>query len=169
LGYYENFPTGIHRIDTFTSTFSNKLLQQNLIQVFFEVNHREFTFEEVANPSVPNGKIFFEFGVAESGNFNFIDGEELKITLDFLAKERLTSMDFFCCIRYYKVEGEKKTPLKFDYYMLRTIFRKDMFEVQVFHERGPRYISPEDLTMFVYNKVNETTSKNRKALKKTSI
>jgi hypothetical protein len=44
-----------------------------------------------------------------------------------------------------------------------------MFEVQVFHERGPRYISPEDLTTFVYNKVNETTSKNRKALKKTSI
>lgn len=169
LGFYENFPSSIHRIDTFTSTFSNKLLQQNLIQVFFEVNHREFTFEEVANPTVPNGKVIFEFGVAESGNFNFIDGEELKITLDFLAKERLTSMDFFCSIRYYKVEGEKKTPLKFDYYMLRTIFRKDMFEVQVFHERGPRYISPEDLTTFIYNKVNEASSKNRKALKKTII
>ena len=118
---------------------------------------------------MPHGKVIFEFGVAEAGNFNFIDEEELKKTLDFLAKERLTSMDFFCSIRYYKGEGEKKTPLKFDYYMLRTVFSKDTFEVQVFHERGPRYISPEDLTMFIYNKVNEVSSKNRKVLKKTSI
>jgi hypothetical protein len=113
--------------------------------------------------------VIFEFGVAEAGNFNFINKEELEKTLDLLAKQRLTSMDFFCSIRYYKVEGEKKTALKFDYYMLRTIFRKDMFEVQVFHERGPRYISPEDLTTFICNKVNEASSKNRKALKKTSI
>ena len=169
LGFYENFPKGIHRIDTFTSTLSNKQLQQKLIQVFHEVNRREFTFEEVANPTVPQGKVIFEFGVAEAGNFNFIDEEELKKTLDLLAKERLASMDFFCSIRYYKGEGEKRIPLKFDYYMLRTIFSKDTFEVQVFHERGPRYISPEDLTTFIYNKVNEASSKNRKALKKTTI
>lgn len=169
LGFYENFPIGIHRIDTFTSTFSNKLLQQNLIKVFFEVNLREFTFEEVANPTIPQGKVIFEFGVAESGNFNFINKEELKKTLDFLTKERLTSMDFFCSIRYYKIEGEKKSPLKFDYYILRTIFRKEVFEVRVFHERGPRYISPEDLTTFIYKKVNEASNKNRKALKRTII
>jgi len=169
LGFYENFPTGIHRIETFTSTLSNKLLQQKLIQVFYEANRREFTFEEVANPTVPQGKVIFEFGVAEAGNFNFIDEEEFKKALEFLTKERLVRMDFFCSIRYYKSKDEKKTPLKFDYYMLRTIFNKDRFEIQVFHERGPRYISPEDLTAFVFNRVNEVSSKNRKALKKTSI
>ena len=168
LGFYENFPPGIHRIDTFNSALSNKQLQQNLIQVFYKVNLREFTFEEVTNPTVPHGKVIFEFGVAEDGNFNFIDEVELKRTLDFLAKERLTSMDFFCSIRYYKIEGEKRTPLKFDYFMLRTIFSKGTFEVQVFHERGPRYFSPEDLTMFIYNKLNEASSKNRKTLKKTN-
>ena len=72
-------------------------------------------------------------------------------------------MDFFCAIRYYKGNGEKKTALKFDYYMLRTIFGKDTLEVQVFHERGPRYVSPEDLTMFVFNRINEAS--NRKVLK----
>jgi hypothetical protein len=51
--------------------------------------------------------------------------------------------------------------------MLRTVFSKDIFEVQVFHERGPRYISPEELTTFIYNKINETSSsKNKKVLKK---
>ena len=169
LGFYENFPTSIHRMDAFSSTLSNKLLQQNLIRVFYEVNLREFTFEEIANPTVPQGKVIFEFGVAEAGYFNFIDEGELKKTLDFLAKERLTSMDFFCSIRYYKREGEKKTPLKFDYYILRTIFSKNAFEVQVFHERGPRYISPEDLTTFIYERVNEASTKNRKALNRAGV
>ncbi|MGE5574564.1 MAG: hypothetical protein ACM3UL_00360 [Ignavibacteria bacterium] len=147
---------------------SNKQLQQKLIQAFYEANGKEFTFEQVTNPTVPQGKVIFEFGVAEEGNFNFIDKEELKKTLDFLGKDRLASMDFFCSIRYYKSSGEKRIPLKFDYYMLRTIFAKDTFEVLVFHERGPRYISPEELTSFIYNKLNDASSKSKKALKRTT-
>jgi hypothetical protein len=75
-------------------------------------------------------------------------------------------MDFFCAIRYYKGNAEKKTALKFDYYLLRTIFSKDTFEIQVFHERGPRYISPEDLTLLIFNKINEAAK--RKVLKKAN-
>lgn len=169
LGFYENFPTNIHRIDSFNSSVSSKQLQQKLIQVFFEVNCKEFSFEEVTNPTVPGGRVIFEFGLAESEGFNYIDEEELKKATSFLAKERLGSMDFFCSIRYYKGTGENRTALKFDYYMLRTIFSKDMVEVQVFHERGPRYISPEELTAFIFTKINEASSNNRKILKKASI
>ena len=169
LGFYENFPANIHRIDSFNSSLSSKQLQQKLIQVFYDVNRKEFSFEEVANPTVPQGRVIFEFGLAESEGFNYIDEEELKKALSFLAKERLGSMDFFCSIRYYKGSGENRTALKFDYYMLRTIFSKDIFEVQVFHERGPRYISPEELTMFIFTKINESSSRNRKILKKANI
>jgi len=167
LGLYEKFPAGVHRIDSFNSTLSSKQLQQKLIQVFFELNRREFSFEEVANPTVPDGTVIFEFGIAEGGDFNYIDEEEVEKTLTALGKERLGAMDFFCSIRYYKGRGEGRSPLKFDYYMLRTLFSKDMFEVQVFHERGPRYISPEELTEFIFNKINETSSSKRKILKKT--
>ena len=80
LGFYEKFPTNIHRIDSFNSTLSSKQLQQKLIQVFFELNRKEFSFEEVANPTVPQGVVIFEFGLAESGDFNYIDDEELKKT-----------------------------------------------------------------------------------------
>jgi hypothetical protein len=163
LGFYQNFPANIHRVDSFTSTLSSKQLQQKLIQILYEANCREYSFEEIANPTVPEGRVIFEFGLAESDSFNFIDEAEVKKALNLLAKERLRSMDFFCSIRYYKGSGEKRTALKFDYYMLRTIFGKDVLEVQVFHERGPRYISPEDLTMFIYTKINE--SSNRKILK----
>jgi hypothetical protein len=169
LGFYEKFPTNIHRIDSFNSTLSNKQLQQKLIQVFYELNKREFSFEEVANPTIPQGVVIFEFGLAESGDFNYIDDEELKKTLKFLAKDQLSSIDFFCSIRYYKGTGESRSPLKFDYFMLRTVFSKEIFEVQVFHERGPRYISPEELTTFISNKINEiSTNKNKKFLKKVN-
>ncbi len=75
-------------------------------------------------------------------------------------------MDFFCAIRYYKGNAEKKTALKFDYYLLRTVYSRDAFEIQVFHERGPRYISPEDLALFIFNKTNEAAK--RKVLKKSN-
>jgi hypothetical protein len=50
--------------------------------------------------------------------------------------------------------------------MLRTLFDKGAFEVQVFHERGPRYLSPEDLTEFIFKRVNGGS--NRKILKGSS-
>ena len=169
LGFYENFPTTIHRVDSFNSALSSSRLQQRIIQVFHLVNGKEFSFEEVTNPTVPQGRVIFEFGLAESGNFNYIDSEEVKKILTFLSKERLYLLDFFCSIRYYKGTNKKKTPLKFDYYMLRTIFSRNILEVQVFHERGPRYISPEELTMFIFTKLNEAKNGNRKILKKISI
>jgi hypothetical protein len=167
LGFYDNFPKNIHIVERFNSVLSSKQLQRRLIQALYNANRKEFSFEQVANPTIPNGKVIFEVGLAESGNFNFIDDEELKKVLDFLDKERLHSMDFFCVIRYYKFSAGTKTSLKFDYYMLRAVFGKDTLEVRVFHERGPRYISPEDLTTFIFNTINETSS--RKALKKANL
>ena len=168
IGFYENFPVNIHRYDKFNSTISIKQLQKKLIQVLKDVNGKEYGFEEIANPTVPGGRVIFEFGLAESGDFNYIDEEEVKKTLSLLIKERLHSMDFFCSIRYYKGSGVNRSALKFDYYMFRTIFSKDILEVQVFHERGPRYLSPEELTMFIFSKVNDESSRNRKILKKTT-
>ncbi len=168
IGFYENFPVNIHRYDKFNSTLSSKQLQKKLIQVLKDVNGKEYGFEEIANPTVPGGRVIFEFGLAESGDFNYIDEEEVKKTLSLLIKERLHSMDFFCSIRYYKGSGVNRSALKFDYYMFRTIFSKDILEVQVFHERGPRYLSPEELTMFIFSKVNDESSRNRKILKKTT-
>jgi hypothetical protein len=153
-------------VESFNSTISSKQLQQRLIQVFYELNGKELSFEEVANPTIPECKLIFELGLAEAKSFNYIDEEELGRTLNLLEKERLHTMDFFCAIRYYKGNAEKKTALKFDYYLLRTIFSKDTFEIQVFHERGPRYISPEDLTLLIFNKINEAAK--RKVLKKAN-
>jgi hypothetical protein len=48
--------------------------------------------------------------------------------------------------------------------MLRVVFGRSSLEIQVFHERGPRYVSPEDIVTFLVNEVNKTSS--RRILKK---
>jgi len=164
LGRYENFPEGIHRIEHFTLALPSKKLQQRLIHVLSEINRKTFSFEEIANPTVPECTIIFEIGIADAESFNYIDEEETKKALNALKKEPFRVLDFFCAVRYYKGKTEKKTPLKFDYYMLRFAFSKDTMEIRVFHERGPRYISPEDIVAFLVNKVNEASG--RKILKK---
>jgi len=159
LGFYENFPGRVHRIESFMSSISGKKLQQRLITVLSEINRKTFSFEEVANPTVPECIIIFEVGMADAKSFNYIDEEETRKTLNALKKEPFHVLDFFCAVRYYKATAEKKTPLKFDYYMIRLVFNKDVVAIQVFHERGPRYISPEDITLFIVKAINKVSTK----------
>jgi hypothetical protein len=163
LGFYENFPQNIHRIERFTSSLSSKNLQQKLIQVLHETNRKTFSFEEITHPTVPDCAVIFEVGIADNKGFNYVDEEETIRVLNALKKEPFRVMDFFCAVRYYKGITEKKTPLKFDYYMLRAVFSEGSVEMRVFHERGPRYISPEDIVAFLLNKINEASA--RKILK----
>ena len=153
-------------IQSFTSTLPSEQLQQRLIKAFYEINRKEFSFEETAYPTIPECKIIFEFGLADAESFNYIDEEEVKKALSLLEKEHLDTMDFFCAIRYYKGKAEKKRALKFDYYLIRTLYSRDIFEIQVYHKKGLRYLSPEDLTLFIFNKINETSK--RKVLKKAT-
>ena len=167
LGFYENFPVNIHRIETFETPLSNKRLQRRLIQVLHDINCRNFSFEEVACPTVPKCTIIFEAGLAEAKNFSYIDEEETRKALSALRKTTFQMMDFFCALRYYKGTAEKKVPLKFDYYLMRVVFGKNSVEFHLFHERGPRYISPEDLVVFLVNEVNKSSS--RRALKRIEV
>ncbi len=166
LGFYENFPANIHLAETLTSTLSKRKLQEKIVQVFQEVNRKTFSFEEVGNPNQPNCTIIFEFGVGNGEDFNYLDEEEARKIQQALAEETLQVIDWFCSIRYYRNTKGKRTPLRFDYYMLRMGFtEKGSVEFLVFHERGPRYISPEELVAFAERKVNQGSS--RKTLKRT--
>ncbi len=151
---------------SFNSAIPSGQLQRRLIQALYEINRAEFSFEEAANPTIPGCKIIFEFGLANAESFNYIDEEEVEKALDLLSKEQLDTVDLFCAIRYYRCEEEKKRALKFDYYLIRTVYNRRAFGIQVYHKKGLRYLSPEDLTQFIFNKINEAA--NRKILKKTT-
>jgi len=159
LGFYENFPENPHRTTRFNTSVSNKRLQQALIQMFHQLGNESLTIEDVANPSLPRCTVIFEFGIAEANNFSYLDSEEKSRVIRAIQKRPFQIMDFLCSIRYYKTQNEKKTPLKFDYYMLRFAFNKSTMEMEVFHERGPMHISPEEITNFIANKTNGKFSK----------
>jgi hypothetical protein len=161
LGLYENFPKTVHKTALFATSISNKRLQQALIQTFQKINNENFNLEEIANPSVPQCTVILEFGIAEASNFNYLDSEEANKMLKVIQQKPLQAMDCFCALRYYKMQNGKKTPLRFDYYMIRFTFNKDSMKIQIFHERGPRYTSPDDLIGFVSAELSKRFPKGK--------
>lgn len=159
LGFYQNFPRQAHNLLRFTVAASRRKLQQALTQTLHKLNNETFGIEEVAHPSIHRCTVILEFGIAETNTFNYLDEEQKRRTLEALQKEPFQVMDFFCVIRYYKTHKRKKSPLKFDYYMLRFTFGRKSAEVQVFHERGPRHASPEEIADFITDKVNQQSSR----------
>ncbi|MEM2098989.1 MAG: hypothetical protein QXU99_04500 [Candidatus Bathyarchaeia archaeon] len=157
----------IHRIESFTLAVSLRSLQQRLITALSEINRKPLTFEQVANPTVPQSTVIFELGIAEDENFNYLDAEEAKKVLVEIRKKPFQVLDFFCVIRYYRKKEEKETPMKFDYYLIRFTFSETVVEMRICSERGPRYVSPEDLSIFIVNEINKKFTK--KVLKPTII
>jgi hypothetical protein len=164
MGVYENFPLNIHRIEILKSSFSTKKLQEKLVRTLHEINRKPFGLEEIGHQALQKHTVILEVGIAEGRSFNYIDDEETKKVLNALKKESFRVMDFFVALRYYKNKDSKKQPLRFDYFMLRFIFgENNSVELQVFHERGPRHTSPEDIATFLVSRVNEASA--RKILK----
>jgi len=165
LGLYENFPRSLHAIESFNTSFSTRHLQNTIIQTLYKLNTGIFNLEEIVQPSMSSCETIFEFGVADARDFVYLGREERRAISKALSKEIFRLMDFFCCIRYYKPRNERKIPLRFDYYMLRFAFEAKLVEIQIFHERGPRHISPEQLTGFLVQEINHASS--RKILRET--
>jgi hypothetical protein len=129
-----------------------------------DTNRKPFEFGEICHQAPQKQTVILEVGIAEGRGFNYMDEEETKKVLNVLKKESFRVMDFFVAMRYYKGKNSKKTPLRFDYYMLRFVFgENNSVELRVFHERGPRHTSPEDIATFLVNRVNEGST--RKILK----
>jgi len=155
LGVYDNFPENVHKTATFTVSLTSKKLQQSLIQLFKEANSKAYNLEEVTVPTTPKCLVTFEWGIAEANNFNYLDDEEINKILRLVQKEPFQTMDFYCALKYYKMQNGKKCPLKFDYYIVRLTFDKNLMRMLIFHERGPRYLSPEDMINFVVDGISK--------------
>lgn len=153
LGIYENFPKNVHRTAYFTTSLSPRKLQSKIGEVLSEINGKTMASEDFVKLRL-NCTIVLEVGIAEGNAFNYFDEEEKSRILEIIKATPFQIMDFFFSFRYYQIRGGKKTPLKFDYYITRLTFNKNILGIHVFHERGPRYTSPEDLTEFLVKKIS---------------
>lgn len=154
LGFYENFPVNVQMILQLTTSVSTKKLQQAIIQSLYKLNNENLSLEAITKPFMSECAVIFEFGIAESKTFNYLDHEETQKVLEKIGKTPLQVMDFFCAIRYYRQREGKNKPLKFDYYMIRLTFNANIMEAYVFHERGPRHISPEEMVNLIISRIN---------------
>lgn len=166
IGVSENFPKIIHRIETFETNLPISQIQKNLVQTLQEINQKKYCFEEITYPTIPNCRIIFEAGLAEAKIFNYIDKEEKDRFLKAIKNKITNQLDLFFSIRYYKINRKKEYPLNFDYYMLRINFNSKTFQLKIFHEKGPRYITPEGLETFIINEINKKLIKKITKAKK---
>lgn len=161
LGYYENFPEVVHGVAQFSHSLSSSVLQHTILQTLHRLNHEPHKIGEVTPLAPSQCDASFEFGLAEVSTFNYLDRDEVDRALKTVSKKALETLDFFCAIRYHATSKEKRSRLKFDYYLLRFTFERRNAEMRVFHERGPRRVSPEELLIFLVKDINKGLNRNR--------
>ncbi|MFB0567709.1 MAG: hypothetical protein ACETVM_03905 [Candidatus Bathyarchaeia archaeon] len=156
LGRYENFPQVIHGIARFTFPSSKQQLQKAILEVAHQLNHEVYRVKDFTPFLTSNCRVSFEFGIAEDMTFSYLDKEELERFRKQIETKPLRIIDIFSVIRYRIINTKgKRTPLKFDYNMLRFAFSRKTMELLVSHERGNQRISLEDFITFLTNKINE--------------
>jgi hypothetical protein len=154
LGRYDNFPQNIHRIDAFTFSLPIRRIQEKIVQALRDINKTAVS-AVIDNEALRDCTLTFEAGVAELRSFSFVDELEASKLLGAIKKEPLEIIDIFLAACYYKTRGDKRNPLRFDYFLVRTVFKEKSLEFRVFHERGPRYISPEDIGNLLAERINK--------------
>jgi len=157
-GVYENFPDLHHGIALFSYKTSTQNIQRILIRLFYRINQGEEVLEvpELTSHGI---QLVSDIGIADALAFNFIDEEEKNRWLNLMKKKAFETLDFIWIVRYYVSKKGKNTPLKFDYYMLRFLFRSETMELRIHHERGTRRLPIEDLIKLIGEKINKELKK----------
>jgi hypothetical protein len=166
FGVYKNFPENYHGIAHFTCKSPTEILQKIFFSSLFKINVGKGNLRFLKHRF--GMKIIMEIGIADGITFEYIT-EELAEKLS-KKKKIFTVLDFLCIVRYYVMKAGKKKPLRFDYYILRSLFNEGSVELQVFHEKGVQHISIEDLIMFFIKNINKELKKNKfKQLKMVNL
>ncbi len=154
LGRYENFPGAIHGMVRIAYNASKGNVQKAVVSAFAQLSQRGCGFKEIAHSIPPTCEVLFEFGIGEDATFTFMDNDLKEKLVTEIERKPLVFLDFLCVLKYCRVdESGKRTPLKFDYYMLRLLFAKRSLDFLIFHERGPRRVHVQDLLDFLKNRI----------------
>jgi len=159
LGRFENFPEIYHGIVQLRHQSPSKKLQEIILQALHNLS-REEELDLSSIHAVSNCKVNLDFGIADGGTFNYLDKEILSASLETVSRQALPMLDFLCIARYYKRDGAGHRPLKFDYYLLRFLFYDGNLDFQIFHERGIRRLSTEDLSTVIIDRVEKELLEN---------
>ncbi|MBS7615553.1 hypothetical protein KEJ18_07510 [Candidatus Bathyarchaeota archaeon] len=153
IGIYDNFPETQHGAVIFSCKTQIQELKKTLLIFLQELNEQ---IEHLELPEFVKQNIHakMDVGVADGLTFDYFDSECLKHCLREVSNNALSTLDLFFIVRYYIINGVKRKPLKFDYYITRFLFRENTVELLVYHDKGPRHLAVEEMVKFLFNNIN---------------
>ncbi len=154
FGIYENFPNTCHYVAVFEFKAPLNTLKLAILNALYNLNRLENIPKKILPKTITGLKVIFEFGIADGLTFNYLDEETLRNSMEKMHLNIYRIMDFICIIRYYKPMIKRFRALRFDYYLLRLIFGKDVFEVRVFHEKGLQRIDAKTFIEILAESIN---------------
>jgi hypothetical protein len=156
FGTYDDFPEIYHALVHLSHRISTSKLQAVILQSLFMLNNEDKNIE-LQGFVGHNLQTKFDIGIADELTFNFFNLKILNYALKRVNKIKYLLLDFLFIVRYYPLG--KCRPLKFDYYMLRFSFNKNIIKLNIFHEKGTRRLAIEDLTRFIIKIMNKELRK----------
>lgn len=147
LGVFTNLPRILHGYAKLTSEADPLILQRTFIKILGKLNSKkvEMAISLSGHEGLLPGEIGFEVGVAEGDCFNYMDNSEEERLMSVLQSNGLMPvLDSFLIVKCKVKNGRKHSPW-FDRYIMRGKFTEGNVEFQLFHERGMRRLSPDEL------------------------
>ena len=153
LGTYDDFPQIHHGTAQFANSVPTTDLQRVILNCLQKLNENPdgLILQELSKQHI---RVEMEAGVADGLTFSSLDRNVLSQCLSAVSESGFKMLDFFLVVRYYRVEAAAKMPLKFDYYIMRFIFREEEVEMLVHHERGTRRLAVKELMAFQIHRIN---------------
>lgn len=159
IGVYAVFPEKCHyacRIELMAPIISAK---KALLSTLFRLNGHIVEDETLKFLAGPDIEVILEFGVANEFSFEYLDSKILDSLIRAVDEEIIHKIDFLCVARYYRRGAEKRTALRFDFYLLRFSFDNEgWLGVQALHERGLQRIPVEELVDFLIKEMRSELS-----------
>jgi len=155
LGCYDEFPEGTPRFAQFAHSGSTQALQAAILRALHALNQQTINLATLTAASPPRCFVNFEFGIADSDAFCFIDQKEVSRFEKALRTQPVAMLDVFCGARYHikKDAGEKKS-LQFDYSVLRFAFEGEVVDLFLHFIRGNQRIPRKDFILYLKNQID---------------
>jgi hypothetical protein len=163
LGIFTNFPTVIHGWAEAIHNIRQHAVQQATIKALQELNrqHEPYIINVAGESRRYNGTKGFEIGVAEGVFFNYLNNETVQRLCNPLsARQSYHHLDFLIIVTYHYSKYNKVRALNFDYFQLRLIFNTQRIEARLFHNKGIRRTSLDEMLNRILNEINKKMVKS---------
>ena len=171
LGRYDEFPADASCFAQFVYLGSIHRLQTAIARPMHRLNQQPINLATITAASPPNCYVNFEFGIADTDAFYYLDQKQLSAVERALKAQSLPILDVFCASRY-KIKKEKggDKPLQFDYSVLRFTFENQDVELLLHYVRGIQRIPRKDFILFLRDQIDkELVEKKHKTLALKSL